>query len=196
MKLTLKSVRTLAAALITLGSLASEAYAEVNISNLIIADDTISISVSGTLAGPVPSSDTRILYLVPDSLDNGWITSGDFVTFGSSTGTITTGIQSGNSIRMIDDSPEADFADIVLSPSGTPSIGASVSGTITTTFSNGSINEGLARSSVWSLYWGRIASDPRGGTLQASATAIPEPSSALTLGIGALGFLAFRRCRK
>ena len=197
MKPTLKTARSLAAALITFGSLAGGANAPLTITNFDLQSTNISFNISGTIEGPAPSSGREWLFFV-DANGNGdyddtslqtlqtTIISQNISVNGSTTVVSNFWIENGGTREdrfTLNNSSEWNVGDVL---SG--SFSASWSSPIDTA----PLTNGME------LRWGRgqqsgFAATAFEGTLQGTTTAVPEPSSALLLGLGALGMVSRRK---
>lgn len=191
MKHTLKSVRALAATLITFGSLAGGANAAVTISNVNITNTTFSVSFSGTLPANSPSSTAgSILVVNPDQFENPGFVIGP--TFTDSITQLFSGSQTASFARI----GNASFGDYILLRFNSNLVANSTfSGVYSASFDSTVFDPSAVES--LQFYWGgggntSIPSWTVGGTFLGAAS-VPEPTSALLLGFAALGIVASRR---
>ncbi|MCP5533947.1 MAG: PEP-CTERM sorting domain-containing protein [Akkermansiaceae bacterium] len=179
----------LAATLITLGSLAGGAGAAVTITQFDVTTNSITVSITGDLSGITPgSTDPDRLYIgVPG--DNDWILFQGTATVGS--------IQASNAGASTSHlagsyGSGGDFIRIGWATPLTQS--DSFSGQFTITASNGAFVPANLNPAdlvvTWSFNSATIMPDV--STL-AGGSAVPEPSSALFVGLAALGLTARRR---
>ena len=183
MKYTLKSVRTLAATLITFGSLAGEANAVVNITMEVIdvANDIAEFTITGDYSGVTAASfnDNR-LYALYDTPDTGFTKNS---SLSSNTMTASNG---GNLVSVSQHSSNGQFLFEFASPLSTSE---TFSGSVIADFNSDIFP--ITDFNPVHVQWGlNGASQPVVGSFQV----VPEPStSALVLGLCAFGFLARRR---
>ena len=182
MKHTLKSVRALAAILITLGSLAGGANAAVVANVNVLSSTTMEVTLSGFFSGPEATQFPEVIVL--DFGTSNYVSNifpDSFV--GSYSMSEVSGVLFNNSNSI------ADTMQIVGSQSAFV-IGDLISGSVLFSYSTPHlVNVGQS----FNVYWGTSITGV-GATLQSvGVVAVPEPSSFLLLGFGALGVAASRR---
>lgn len=183
MKLKHTKVVPLAATLISIGSLAGGANAAVVFQVYVDSPTTINITASGTLDGPAPSN--LLNYL--------WI---DAPVGSPQLSLIPTGIfqvgslNLGNSYVGYANPPYLNPIQLRFNYDLSEGDVFSFNGTLTSSSAHNLTNENLDGVNI---YWGRNDLEMTVGTLQGQVSVIPEPSSALLLGFGALGILTRRR---
>ncbi len=196
MKHKLKSVSTLAATLITFGSLVGGADAAITIT---ITDDGTNLTMSATgtydfSAAPILATDSDTLgfdsAFAPTFLVYGWDAGSQSNTFAiSHSGSLTATGDKFPADSMTTTNPffiDLNNGIIVVSRSSAPLIG---SVNETATFLNTTLaSMGMVSGESLTVTW-------NGDSATIQTSAIPEPSSALLLGLGALG-LAGLRSRK
>ena len=187
MKQTLKSVRALAATLITLGSLAGGA----NAATLTFGNTELFPASGYTESGFIVTATTEF-NAISDAADSGF--SSHYFTYQGQGSTTTASIAliSGESFDFqsvdigLGEFANASFTDITFL--GTLAGG----GTLTTTFTNVSAVQNVV------LNWTGVTSVKVSGSDDpafdnVSVTAVPEPSSAIIAGLGLLSLAARRR---
>lgn len=186
----------LASALIALGTHAVSAA--VLIEDVTFTNTQLSLTFSGTLDGPLPSSLKRSLAIVAtDPADNDWVVGSDVsLLSGVSVNTFTV---NGVSISIASVTTIGGSRVIYFqSNGGFFAVGNSVNGTFTATLPNGLFDLSKLDSDL-KLVWGsNNGSMQQGVNLGAiEVTAIPEPQTyAAVVGLVALGLVASRRSRR
>lgn len=183
MKYTIKSVRTLAATLITFGSLAGEANAAINIAMEVIdeADDIAKFTITGDYSGvTAASANDTTLFAFYDNSDTGFSKTSSLL---SNTVTASNG---GNLVSVNQHTNNGYFQFVFASSLSTSE---TFSGSVIADF-HGDIFP-ITDFDPVHIQWGiNGATQPIVGSFQV----VPEPSaSALVFGLFALGFLARRR---
>lgn len=185
MKYTLKSVRSLSAALITIGSLAGGANAAVVANVNVLSSSTIDVTLSGLLSGPVATSFSDVLVI-------------DFGTSNYVSNTNPNLISGSYNVGSVfgslfnNENTIADSMLVILGPSPF-AIGDLISVSVLFSYPTPHL---VSVGQSFNVYWGTSGTGA-GATLQSAgvtgATAVPEPSSALLVCLGALGLVASRR---
>ena len=186
---TTSKVRTLAATIITIGSLAGGANAAVSATVTLNSSTEIEVTLSGTFDAPAATSFPNEVLI-----DFGT----DIFTSGihpiSRDGIFSVEETEGEETRgsLFNNFNTAAFSmQAVHSPHADFSVGDHISGTVVFSYS---VYHQLNDGQPFDLYWG-TSKTRAGASLQSSGivNAVPEPSSALLLGLGALGFAMRRR---
>ena len=181
--------------LVVLLGITQTIQAGIIVSDFSISNNTVSLTVSGTIDGPLPPADTRILNFLPDTNGLGWVIPNGFTNAASIAGSISVGTMTGNIMEALEPGGAVDDEDwlhIVLSPTG-PEINDNASGTITAIFPNGTFDTSVLQNQTWSLYWGDSAQSVRDGTFQSSFSAIPIPAAVWLFGSGLIGLIGVAR---
>lgn len=195
MKIKHTKAAILAASLISLGTLAGGANAAITLSDVSATSNTITFTIAGTIDGPAPAANTNFLFLSSSIDGASFLSAQDFAP-----GTSGSGLIGGSAITLffIENSSGNDRLSFgTISPF---SAGDSVSGTFTITTASNIIDPAALLDDGVSLHWGRVTSDAsvgastHTGTFQ-GAFNVPEPSSALLLGLSAFGLTVARRRR-
>lgn len=182
MKHTLKSVRTLAASLITIGSLAGGANAAVVANVNVLSSSAINVTLSGLFSGPVATSFPREVVI-------------DFGTFNYVSNITPSAISGSYSVAgangiLYNNSFTIDDAMLVILAPSAFAIGDLISGSVLFEYST---PHRISVGQSFNVYWGTSGTGA-GATLQsAGVTAVPELSSGLLVCLGALGLVARRR---
>lgn len=182
-------MRTLAATIITIGSLAGGANAAVSATVTLNSSTEIEVTLSGTFGAPEATSYSSDLLIDfgTDIFTSGIhpISRDGIFSVEETQGEETRGSLFNNSNTV------AYSMQVIHSPHASFSVGDHVSGTVVFSYS---VNHLLNDGQPFDLYWG-TSKTGAGMSLQSSGivNAVPEPSSALLLGIGAFGFAMRRR---
>ena len=184
-----KKARSLTAALIIYGSLVGGANAAVMLSIDTLTTSTITFTLSGTIDSATAAPlDPGAFILTPYSSDlgiNGWITNAT-----STSSTISIGGNSATTVSWASPGEATGYSLYFYYDASTrPTAGSTVSGSATFT---GDFDLTGISASDFELYLG-LQSNQTVGPSDLIATAIPEPSSALLFGVGALSLVTFRR---
>ncbi|MDB4300810.1 PEP-CTERM sorting domain-containing protein [bacterium] len=189
MKLKQTKVATLAATLITFGSLAGGANAALTITNFDLQSTSISFDISGTIEGPAPSEGLSYLFFV-DANGNG-----DYDDAPFQTPTIAQNIAVNGSTPAVSSMwiENADITEdrITLHNDSLWNVGDVLSGSFSASWASPIDTAPLTNG--MEVRWGRNKGTALQGTLQGTASAVPEPSSALLLGLSTLGVVARRK---
>ena len=187
-----KKARSLTAAIIIYGSLVGGANAAVMLSIDTLTTSTFTFTLSGTIdsatAAPLDPGAFILTPYSPDLGINGWITNAT-----STSSTISIGGISATTVNWASDGVATGYSLYFYDDASTrPTAGTIVSGSATFT---GLFDLTGISASDFKLYLG-LQSNQTVGPSELIATAIPEPSSALLFGVGALGLVTFRRRNK
>lgn len=188
-----RKVVPLAATLIIFGSLVGVMNGAIHIDNFSLTTTTVSFDISGTLAGPLPSSNRRVLSFVNSTAaDPGFVTPSGFEAPISHTWTGSQTLM--GSFPLFTGDPTFDTGDYFgLFFQSNITVGEAINGTVSATFATNTFNP--SEVSTINVIWGSGGDSFSNGTLQDTVTvnSIPEPSSALLVGLGVLAFLAIRK---